>query len=255
MQIQQEYLDGFIKWFVDYAGKNYGYNVETSTRIQIPEYIIDEIYKELYIQWGINDLNLSSHYCNTCHKHDKDYPYHFDVNIVTNVDSPNFVRNEYWEDEDIFENRKLYNYIQEKLKGLTPIENAIINRNAYVFYNLLWRVKEGFESCYNSILVEKDYLLFIENLGIEEINERINEYKDERIVIEADKIDDKERYCLYRRIISDKKYLFSYNCKGAVTWIGGCKTGYVMAKDENEARIKIKEFMERMNGEVCNEYF
>jgi len=55
--------------------------------------------------------------------------------------------------------------------------------------------------------------------------------------------------------IEDKKYSFSYNCKGAVTWIGGCKTGYVMAKDENEARQKIKELMERMNGEVCNEYF
>ena len=55
--------------------------------------------------------------------------------------------------------------------------------------------------------------------------------------------------------IEDKKYSFSYNCKGAVTWIGRCKTGYVMAKDENEARLKIKEFMGRMNGEVCNEYF
>jgi len=54
---------------------------------------------------------------------------------------------------------------------------------------------------------------------------------------------------------TDKKYSFSYNCKGAVTWIGGCKTGYVMAKDENEARLKIKEYMERINGEVCNEYF
>jgi len=53
----------------------------------------------------------------------------------------------------------------------------------------------------------------------------------------------------------DKKYSFSYNCKGAVTWIGGYKTGYVMAKDENEARVKIKEYMDRMNGKVCNEYF
>jgi len=53
----------------------------------------------------------------------------------------------------------------------------------------------------------------------------------------------------------NKKYSFSYNCKGAVTWVGGCKTGYVTAKNENEARIKIKELMERMNGEVCNEYF
>jgi len=60
---------------------------------------------------------------------------------------------------------------------------------------------------------------------------------------------------LDRYLIEDKKYSFSYNCKGTVTWIGGCKTGYVMAKNENEARLKIKEFMERMNGEVCNEYF
>jgi len=55
--------------------------------------------------------------------------------------------------------------------------------------------------------------------------------------------------------IEDKKYSFSYNCKGAATWIGNCKTGYVMAKDKNEARLKIKEFMDRMKGEVCNEYF
>ena len=198
MQIQQEYLDGFIKWFVDYAGKNYGYNVETSTKIQIPEYIIDEIYKELYIQWGINDLNLSSHYCNTCYKHDKDYPYHFDVNIVTNVDNPNFVRNEYWEDEDIFENRKLYNYIQEKLKGLIPIENAIINRNAYVFYNLLWRVKEGFESGYNSILVKTEYLNYIKGLNINEINERIKELEDKGFIIKVVNVNSKENYILYK---------------------------------------------------------
>ena len=201
MQTQQEYLDGFIKWFVDYAGKNYGYNVETSTRIQIPEYIIDEIYKELYIQWGINELNLSSHYCNTCNKHDKDYPYHFDVNIVTNVDSPNFVRNEYWEDEDIFENRKLYNYIQEKLKGLTPIENAIINRDAYVFYNLLWRIKEGFESGYNSILVKTEYLNYIKGLNINEINKRIKELESKKVIIEVnsfDNVNNKENYLLYK---------------------------------------------------------
>ena len=198
MRTQQEYLDGFIKWFVDYAGKNYGYNVETSTKIQIPEYIIDEIYKELYIQWGINDLNLSSHYCNTCYKHDKDYPYHFDVNIVTNVDSPNFVRNEYWEDEDIFENRKLYNYIQEKLKGLIPIENAIINRNAYVFYNLLWRVKEGFESGYNSILVKTEYLNYIKGLNINEINERIKELEDKGFIIKVVNVNSKENYILYK---------------------------------------------------------
>ena len=60
---------------------------------------------------------------------------------------------------------------------------------------------------------------------------------------------------LEKYLTEDKKYSFSYNCKGAVTWIGGCKTGYVMAKDKEEARLKIKEFMERMNGEVCNEYF
>ena len=60
---------------------------------------------------------------------------------------------------------------------------------------------------------------------------------------------------LEKYLKEDKKYSFSYNCKGAVTWIGGCKTGYVMAKDENEARVKIKEFMKRMKGEVCNEYF
>ena len=201
MQVQQEYFDGFIKWFVDYAGKNYGYNVETSTRIQIPEYIIDEIYKELYIQWGINDLNLSSHYCNTCHKHDKDYPYHFDVNIVTNVDNPNFVRNEYWEDEDIFENRKLYNYIQEKLKGLIPIGNAIINRNAYVFYNLLWRIKEGMEGNFNSILVKTEYLNYIKGLNINEIKERIKEMEDRGVIIKVDKFDNvnsKENYLLYK---------------------------------------------------------
>jgi len=201
MRIQQEYLDGFIKWFVDYAGKNYGYNVETSTRIQISEYIIDEIYKELYIQWGINDLNLSSHYCNTCNKHDKDYPYHFDVNMVTNVDRPNFERNKYWEDEDIFENRKLYNYIQEKLKGLTPIENAIINRNAYVFYNLLWRIKEGFESGYNSILVKTEYLNYIKGLNINEINERIKELESKKVIIEVNKfnnVNSKENYLLYK---------------------------------------------------------
>jgi len=201
MQTQQEYLDGFIKWFVDYAGKNYGYNVETSTRIQIPEYIIDEIYKELYIQWGINELNLSSHYCNTCNKHDKDYPYHFDVNIVTNVDSPNFVRNEYWEDEDIFENRKLYNYIQEKLKGLTPIENAIINRDVYVFYNLLWRIKEGFHSGYNSILVKTEYLNYIKGLNINEINKRIKELESKKVIIEVnsfDNVNNKENYLLYK---------------------------------------------------------
>ena len=201
MRTQQEYLDGFIKWFVDYAGKNYGYNVETSTRIQIPEYIIDEIYKELYIQWGINDLNLSSHYCNTCNKHDKNYPYHFDVNMVTNVDSPNFERNKYWEDEDIFENRKLYNYIQEKLKGLTPIENAIINRNAYVFYNLLWRIKEGFESGYNSILVKTEYLNYIKGLNINEINERIKELESKKVIIEVNKfnnVNSKENYLLYK---------------------------------------------------------
>ena len=201
MRTQQEYLDGFIKWFVDYAGKNYGYNVETSTRIQIPEYIIDEIYKELYIQWGINDLNLSSHYCNTCNKHDKDYPYHFDVNMVTNVDRPNFERNKYWEDEDIFENRKLYNYIQEKLKGLTPIENAIINRNAYVFYNLLWRIKEGFESGYNSILVKTEYLNYIKGLNINEINERIKELESKKVIIEVNKfnnVNSKENYLLYK---------------------------------------------------------
>jgi len=201
MQIQQEYLDGFIKWFVDYAGKNYGYNVETSTKIQIPEYIIDEIYKELYIQWGINDLNLSSHYCNTCYKHDKDYPYHFDVNIVTNVDNPNFVRNEYWEDEDIFENRKLYNYIQEKLERLIQNENAIINRDVYVFYNLLWRVKEGFESGYNSILVKTEYLNYIKGLNINEINERIKELESKKAIIEVDSFDNinnKENYLLYK---------------------------------------------------------
>jgi len=201
MQAQQEYLDGFIKWFVDYAGKNYGYNVETSTRIQIPEYIIDEIYKELYIQWGINDLNLSSHYCNTCYKYDKDYPYHFDVNIVTNVDSPNFVRNKYWEDEDIFENRKLYNYIQEKLKGLIPIGNAIINRNAYVFYNLLWRIKEGMEGNFNSILVKTEYLNYIKGLNINEIKERIKEMEDRGVIIKVDKFDNvnsKENYLLYK---------------------------------------------------------
>ena len=53
----------------------------------------------------------------------------------------------------------------------------------------------------------------------------------------------------------DNKYSLSYNCKGAVKWIGGCKTGYVMAKNKEEARQKIKELMEKMKGEVCNEYF
>jgi len=60
---------------------------------------------------------------------------------------------------------------------------------------------------------------------------------------------------LEKYLKEDKKYSFSYNCKGAVTWISGCKIGYVMAKDKEEARLKIKEFMERINGEVCNEYF
>ena len=90
-RFERIYFNKFIKWFVDYAGKNYGYNIETSTKKKIPLSIINKIYQELYTQWGINDLNLSSHYCNTCHKHDKDYPYHFDVNIVTNVDSPNYI--------------------------------------------------------------------------------------------------------------------------------------------------------------------
>jgi len=47
---------------------------------------------------------------------------------------------------------------------------------------LLWRVKEGFESGYNSILVKTEYLNYIKGLNINEINERIKELQDAGIM-------------------------------------------------------------------------
>jgi len=169
-RFERIYFNKFIKWFVDYAGKNYGYNIETSTKKKIPLSIINKIYQELYTQWGINDLFITSHFCETCKGYDKNFPYHFDAIRVIDVDGADFKKTKYWDDEDIKENRKQFNFIQKKIKRLKMNDNAIVIREAYKFYNLVIRIKRGYETM-RFIRVKSSYYDYIISLNIKEISD------------------------------------------------------------------------------------
>ncbi len=52
-----------------------------------------------------------------------------------------------------------------------------------------------------------------------------------------------------------KDYVFTYNWKFACSSPGGMKRGKVQANNKTEARQKIKEFLDRCGGTLCDEWF
>lgn len=180
----------FINQFVDMAGKNYGYEIETSTETQIPDDVLDEIYRQMWIQYGINDIKLYSSYCDTCFGYHPDRSFHLGWETVF---SPDVKLGAAWTEKRLKENRDNWNHIQSVIKDLNLRENAVEIREAFSLLNVAERTKLGYES-YPNIKIVKSVLDEIYALNHEELTEKFNKLKG--FIIEVDELENGHDYTL-----------------------------------------------------------
>ena len=190
--------EGFKNWFIDYVGKNYGYNVETSTEWQLTEEEINTLYKKLYKEYGIDNIYLSSYYCKTCEEHHGDKKYHLDYEELLDLTKEEVLKTinrEHWSENDIQEEIDKINKIKEVVKNIKKKENAVLKREAYVFYNDFKRTVRGEIGNYNFVLVEKEFFNKVYNLEEEEINQYIDKWIARIDVVEE--WSEEKKYILY----------------------------------------------------------
>lgn len=188
----------FVQWFVDYAGQNYGYNIETATKWLLTPEELNYLAKEVYKKYGIDDLLLSSHFCSTCQGHDAERPYHLDAEWIldlTKKEQRDKLNRTSWTDEAIEKELEKKRTIDERLNGVKKDEHAEGRRDAYAFYNLFWRVVEGMEQNYNFMLVQKDFFQMMYALKEEKINTFLDEWIARIDVV--DTVDGEIPYQLY----------------------------------------------------------
>lgn len=190
--------EDFIKEYIQLAGQNYGYNIETSTSRQLTEAEIDLIYKGLFEEYGIDNIIFSSYFCETCKGHDETEPYHLDYeNLLdlTKEENMKSINKEAWGKERIQEVISGIQFVREKINGLKKNKNADLKKEAYIFYNLLQRVVNGQEGQNNFVFVEKKYFESIYSLGEKKVNDLIDEWRARLDIV--DKLENERKYQLH----------------------------------------------------------
>lgn len=188
----------FAQWFIDYAGQNYGYAVETSTNWLLTTDELHTLTKEIYKKYGVDNLVLYSHYCHTCKSYDGEKPYHLDTEFfldLTRKENVDLLNRTVWTDEDIEKELEKKKKVEDILKDVEKDVHADTLREAYVFYNLFSRVVEGREQTYNFMLVQKEFFHAMYELNDKKINSYLDTWMARIDIVDA--LEDGKPYQLY----------------------------------------------------------
>lgn len=168
----------FVEKMVHQIGQNYGYSNEISTKEQVPQEVVDEMYRGLWKHYAIDNVHIISFYCETCVGYHKETPFHFDANTLLNVKDEKVLlslnRNA-WTDENIQEVETELNTIQNAIQGINPDAFAKEKRKAYGVIVELSRIANEVSSA-KGMKIQKEFYESIRALPYEDVQKRFDEY-------------------------------------------------------------------------------
>ena len=177
----------FSEVMVQRIGECHGYNNEISTAEQVPNSVIQEIYKGLWKRFRIHNVHLVSFYCQTCEGYHKETPFHLDTNTLLDVRDENVLNGlnrAAWTDEKIKEIEAELDEIQTVIAGIEPNILAEETRVAYEIWNELDRIVE--EVSYSKVIrIQKEFYEVMRTLPEEKIQYHLANHKQYYEVVEG----------------------------------------------------------------------
>lgn len=187
MQRYKGNWETFAEKMVQRIGECHGYNNEISTEEQVPDSVIQEIYKGLWKRFRIHNVHLVSFYCKTCEGYHKETPFHLDTNTLLDVRDEkvlNSLNRAAWTDEKIKEVEAELDEIQAAIVGVEPDPLAKETQEAYEIWNELDRIVE--EVSYSKVVrIQKEFYEVMRTLPEEKIQHHLANHKQYYEVVEG----------------------------------------------------------------------